>query len=127
MPCDLSINLCRHGRLDRPTTSDRSVSIRAGTDVAYIGTHEGKLVAISLKNRNIAWIYQTEGSRRNGSTYTKTDGTPNYEAAYTDLFYDDLVVGATRMLSVGAILSSPAMADGAVYFGSADGSVYALN
>jgi outer membrane protein assembly factor BamB len=96
-------------------------------NVAYIGTHEGKLVAISLKNRNIAWIYQTEGSRRNGSTYTKTDGTPNYEAAYTDLFYDDLVVGATRMLSVGAILSSPAMADGAVYFGSADGSVYALN
>jgi outer membrane protein assembly factor BamB len=96
-------------------------------DVAYIGTHEGKLVAISLKNRNVAWTYQTEGSHRNGQTYTKPDGTPNYEVAYSDFFYDDLVVGATRMLSVGAILSSPAIADGAVYFGSADGSVYALN
>jgi eukaryotic-like serine/threonine-protein kinase len=96
-------------------------------DLAYIGTHEGKLVAISLKTRNIAWTYQTEGSRRNGQTYTKPDGTPNYEAAYSDLFYDDLIVGANRMLSVGAVLSSPAIADGAVYFGSADGGVYALD
>ncbi len=30
MLCDLSINLCRGGRLDRPTTSSRSHSICAG-------------------------------------------------------------------------------------------------
>ncbi len=30
------------------------------------------------------------------------------------------------MFSVGPILSSPVVADGEVYFGSSDGSVYAL-
>lgn len=96
-------------------------------DWAYIGTNEGKLVAIDIKNRKLGWVYQTEGSRRNGPTYTKRDGTPNYELAFADSFYDDLVVGNSRMLTVGAVLSSPAVAEGAVYFGSSDGSVYALN
>jgi outer membrane protein assembly factor BamB len=95
-------------------------------DWAYIGTHEGKLVAISLKERKVAWIYQTDGSRRNGRSYTKDDGTPNYEAAFTDSFYDDLIIGISRMFSVGPILSSPVVADGEIYFGSSDGSVYAL-
>jgi outer membrane protein assembly factor BamB len=96
-------------------------------DWAYIGTNEGKLVAISLKQRKVAWVYQTDGSRRNGRSYTKDDGTPNYEAAFTDSFYDDLIVGQSKMSSVGPILSSPVVADGELYFGSSDGSVYALN
>jgi len=96
-------------------------------DWAYIGTHQGKLFAIGLKERKVAWIYQTEGSRRNGRSYTKGDGTPNYEAAFTDSFYDDLIIGQSKMASLGPILSSPVVADGEVYFGSSDGSVYALN
>jgi outer membrane protein assembly factor BamB len=96
-------------------------------DWAYIGTHQGKLFAIGLKERKVAWIYQTEGSRRNGRRYTKGDGTPNYEAAFTDSFYDDLIIGQSKMASLGPILSSPVVADGEVYFGSSDGSVYALN
>jgi outer membrane protein assembly factor BamB len=95
-------------------------------DLAYIGTHEGKLVAISLKERKVAWIYQTDGSRRNGRSYTNEDGTPNYGAAFTDSFYDALIIGKSKMFSVGPILSSPVVADGEVYFGSSDGSVYAL-
>jgi outer membrane protein assembly factor BamB len=95
-------------------------------DQAYIGTHEGKLVAINLKDRKVAWVYQTDGSRRNGRTYTKDDGSPNYEATFADSFYDDMIVGESKMLSGGAILSSPTPAAGAVYFGSTDGSVYAL-
>lgn len=54
------------------------------------------------------------------------DGTPNYEAAFSDSFYDDLIIGQSRMTSLGPIRSSPVVADGEVYFGGSDGSVYAL-
>jgi eukaryotic-like serine/threonine-protein kinase len=97
----------------------------AGED-AYIGSHEGKLIAIDLKDRKVAWEYRTDAARRNAAAYTKTDGSPNYAGAFNGSFYDDIVVGVSKMMSVGAVLSSPAVADGAVYFGSTDGNVYAL-
>jgi outer membrane protein assembly factor BamB len=71
-------------------------------------------------------MFATDGSRKNGSTYTKADGTPNYEAAFSDFFYDDMVTGVQKLMTVGAILSSPVIASDAIYFGSADGNVYAL-
>ena len=95
-------------------------------NMAYIGSNEGKLMAIDLKTQKTAWVFATDGSRKNGATWTKADGTPNYEAAFNEDFYDVMVVGVSKMMSVGAVMSSPVVVDGAVYFGSADGNVYAL-
>ncbi len=92
----------------------------------YIGSHEGKLIAIDLTTQKPAWVFQTDGSQKNGATYTKPDGSPNYEAAFSDFFYDDMVSGVQKMMSVGAILSSPVVVENVVYVGSTDGSVYAL-
>jgi len=92
----------------------------------YIGSHEGKLIAIDLAARRLAWTFQTDGSVQNGPTYTKPDGTPKYEAAFTDFFYDDMVSGVSKMMSVGAVLSSPIVVNDVVYFGSTDGNLYAL-
>jgi outer membrane protein assembly factor BamB len=97
----------------------------------YIGSHLGKLFAIDLANQDIAnqkvaWTFETEASKLNGPTCTKADGTPNYEAVFTDDFYDEMVAGVEKMLSVGAILSSPVVVDNVVYFGSTDGNLYAL-
>jgi outer membrane protein assembly factor BamB len=97
----------------------------AGTTL-YIGSHQGRLNAVDLKTQKIAWTFETENSKKNGPTYTKPDGTPNYEAAFFDFFYDDMITGVQKMMSVGAILSSPAVAGNAVYVGSTDGNVYAL-
>lgn len=94
---------------------------------AYLGSHEGKLLAIDLKTQKFAWTFETEGHRKDGAAYTKPDGTPNYEAAFFDFFYDDMVSGVQKMMATGAILSSPAVADGTIYVGSADGNIYALN
>ena len=106
-----------------------SPAIAGGT--LYIGSHLGKLFAIDLANKDlanqkVAWTFETEASKLNGPTYTKADGTPNYEAVFTDDFYDDMVAGVGKMLSVGAILSSPVIVDNVVYFGSTDGNLYAL-
>jgi eukaryotic-like serine/threonine-protein kinase len=92
----------------------------------YIGSHEGKFLAIDLASQQLAWSFQTDGSRENGAKYTKPDGAPKYEAAFEGNFYDDMIIGVHRMLSVGTILSSPAVIEDAVYFGSSDGNVYAL-
>jgi len=95
-------------------------------ETLYIGSHRGRLDAIDLKTQKVAWTFETENSKKNGATYTKSDGTPNYEAAFSDFFYDDMVTGVQKMMSVGAILSSPAVAGNGVYVGSTDGNVYAL-
>ena len=58
--------------------------------------------------------------------FAKQFGTPNYAAAYPGNFYDDLVVGVARMMSVGAVLSSPVIDNATIYFGSMDGNLYAL-
>jgi outer membrane protein assembly factor BamB len=101
-----------------------SPAIAGGT--LYIGSHQGKLNAIDLKTQKMAWSFDTEGFKKNGPAYTKPDGTPDYEAAFFDFFYDDMVSGVQKLISVGAILSSPVVAGNSVYVGSTDGNLYAL-
>jgi len=93
---------------------------------AYIGSHTGKLIAIDLSRNAIAWTFLTDGEKKNGTTYTNADGTPNYEAAFPGDFYDDLIVGFSRLMTVGAIVSSPVVDGDSIYFGSTDGNLYAL-
>ena len=64
--------------------------------------------------------------KEHGLGYTKADGTPNQEVIYRSDFYDDMVAGVGRVMSMGAILSSPVVVGNTVYFGSADGNLYAL-
>jgi len=95
-------------------------------NIAYIGSHSGRLVAIDLTRHQQAWTFETDASRESGPTYTKGDGTPKYEAAFPSDFYDDMIVGVHKMLSVGAMLSSPVVVDHVIYVGSSDGNLYAL-
>lgn len=95
-------------------------------DFAYIGSHQGRLLAINLKTQKVGWSFDTDGEKENGATYTKEDGSPNYEAAFFDFFYDDMISGMNKMMSVGAVLSSPAVSGDTVIFGSTDGNIYAV-
>lgn len=95
-------------------------------DRLYVGTHEGRLLAIERATGEVAWDFATDGAKANGARYTAPDGTPDYAAAYASAFYDDIVVGLNRLLSVGAVLSTPALSGGIAYFGSTDGNVYAV-
>jgi outer membrane protein assembly factor BamB len=95
-------------------------------NILYIGSHAGKLIAIDLTGQKTAWIFQTDASRENGPKFTKPDGSPNYSAAVSENFYDEMVIGVHKLLSVGAILSSPVVVDNVIYVGSTDGNLYAL-
>ena len=96
-------------------------------DYLYIGSHAGKLIAVDLKAKKTAWSFATDGATGNAAALTNADGSPNYKAAFTDSFYDSLVIGTDRMMSVGAVLSSPVVDADTLYFGSWDGQLYALS
>lgn len=64
--------------------------------------------------------------KQHGPTYTNPDGAPNQEKIFRSDFYDDMVGGVDRVMSMGSILGAPVVVGNEVYFGSADGYVYAL-
>ena len=96
------------------------------SDRLYIGSNQGRVLAIDPKAGQVIWVFETDSAKANGPAYTNPDGTPNYRAAAHDSFYDQLVSANERMMSVGAVLSTPVIDEGSVYFGSWDGQVYAL-
>jgi outer membrane protein assembly factor BamB len=93
----------------------------------YVGSHAGTMMALDLDKHSVAWTFETDGAVRNGPALTQKNGEPNYAAAFADDFYDDLIIGVWRMMSIGAVLSSPAIDGNAVYFGSTDGNLYAVD
>ncbi|HKU27524.1 MAG TPA: PQQ-binding-like beta-propeller repeat protein [Candidatus Sulfotelmatobacter sp.] len=92
----------------------------------YIGSTQGKLVAVGLDDLKPLWTYETDAAKQHTAEFVKPDGTPNGSALFHGDFYDDMVSGVERVMSMGSILSSPVVVDNVVYFGSADGNLYAL-
>lgn len=92
----------------------------------YVGSTQGKLVAVDLGGFAPVWTFETEGMKKHGAVYTKPDGTPDEVAIFRSDFYDDMVSGVDRVMSMGSILGAPVVVGNEVYFGSADGNLYAL-
>src|SRR5262245_25242756 len=120
----------RTGRLKFTYTAGAYVfsSAALAGDLAYFGSHNGRLYAVNAKNGQLAWQFQTEGSKRDPLKLLNEDGSLNREAM-TPTFGDfqDMYVDFYRFVSVGAIMGSPAVDQGVVYVGSTDGNLYALN
>lgn len=95
--------------------------------LAYVGSFNGRLYAIDTISGKISWEFQTESSRLDPLKVLNPDGTFKRES-YARFFYDfqDMYVGMFRRFSVGAILSSPTVDQGEIYFGATDGLLYAL-
>ncbi len=93
----------------------------------FIGSTRGKLFEVGLTDMKPVWEYETDSAKQHSAEYMKADGTPNGEALFRSDFYDDMVSGVERTMSMGSILSSPVVVGRVVYVGSADGIVYALN
>ena len=68
----------------------------------------------------------TEASKQNLPGLSTPDGRPNYNAVASENFYESMVIAVNKMYATGMIFSSPVVVDNAVYFGSNDGNLYAL-
>jgi outer membrane protein assembly factor BamB len=94
--------------------------------LAYFGSFNGKLYAVDLKDGQRAWEFQTDASKKNAPVYLAADGAINYPVVFPTNFFEDMSGAGVKLLSLGAIVSSPVVDHGVIYVGSADGNLYAL-
>ena len=79
--------------------------------IVYLGTYSGRFYAVDAATGKLKWKFQTEGERRFAGKH----------------LHGSEPAGETMPDPFDCYLSSPAVWSGAVYFGSGDGNVYALD
>ena len=97
-------------------------------DLAFFGSHNGRLYAVDARSGALAWQFQTEASKKDAMNVVNDDGSFNQEA-FAPVFgdFEDMYLDFYRYISIGGIMSSPAVDQGVVYVGSMDGNLYALD
>lgn len=95
-------------------------------DRAYYGTSDGWLHAVDTKTGQFTAHFQTDGSRANVAKWVDSAGVFQSGWMNPDWTLDGMMVGVRTMFTVGSILSSPVIAEGVLYVGSTDGTLYAL-
>jgi outer membrane protein assembly factor BamB len=94
------------------TTRSRVPSSPAVADgLVYFGSYDGNFYAVDTSNGKLRWKFDNPGERRFAGTH----------------LHGALPVGESMPDPFDVYLSSPAIWKGAVYFGSGDGNIYALD
>lgn len=92
-------------------------------EVVYFGSHDGRLYAVDVETGEILWTWSTDASRANYAGVYKENGEFRDDFV---LYGEDWQRSEQTILDLGSILSTPLIADGVIFFGSADGRVYAV-
>jgi outer membrane protein assembly factor BamB len=97
-------------------------------DLAYVGDHNGRLYAINVNSGKLVWQFETDAAMKDPFKILNADGTLKQEVLYGPVFgdFEDMYLAMFKFMSIGAIVSSPVVDKGVVYFGSMDGNLYAL-
>lgn len=89
----------------------------------YFGCFNGFLYGVNKMTGAIEWTFQTESSKLNfGLVYNETG---HFKEGF-QLYGSDMNKSESTILSLGSILSTPVISDNIIYFGSADGYIYAV-
>ncbi len=118
--------------------SIKSVSLQAyifsspviAENYLYIGDFSGSVYGIDRSDLVKIWDFRTPASLENKSGLLNADGTVNPGKA-GEFFgdaptYTKMTAFVSALYSEGAVLSTPAVDEGKVYFGSTDSCIYAL-
>lgn len=110
-----------------PTKSGVFSSAAVTADTAYFGDLTGKLYAVDTSTGDLLWEFRTESAVKDPTHLFGADGKWNPQSfGTTTNDFQEMYTQMAKRFSVGAILSSPAVDGGTVFFGAADGVVYAL-
>ena len=98
-------------------------------NTVYIGVFNGFLHAINKNNGKIKWTFNTDACKTGLGEHITDDGKVKKEFYSGISFkeFDNMQKSLDRFFSVGAIVSSPVIDNGTLYFSSADGYLYAIN
>lgn len=87
------------------------------------GCFNGKLYTLNHSNGEVEQIFQTEGSKKNYyNIYNENDA---FKEDF-EIYGNNAENSEKKILELGAILSTPAIENGIVYFGDANGIIYAV-
>ena len=95
-------------------------------DVVYVGVTNGTLEARDSATGKLLWDFQTEASKQNPGWVLTADRKFNNSLLFRSTWQAPVIDATYRIFRVGSIFSSPLIAGGAVYFGSTDGNLYAI-
>jgi len=95
-------------------------------DVVLHGVLNGTLEARDLKSGELLWDFQTEVSKQNKGWVLTSDRKFNGPMLYYSNWREAPTVATEKQFNIGAIFSSPLVANNVVYVGSTDGNLYAL-
>ena len=94
--------------------------------VVLVGVLNGTLEARDVADGALLWAFRTEASKRNDGWTLTADGAFNMPMLYPSNWGEAPIAATVRQFGVGSIFSSPLVVAGVVYFGSSDGTLYAL-
>jgi outer membrane protein assembly factor BamB len=95
-------------------------------DVVFIGVLNGTLEARDAKTGDLLWDFQVEKSKQNNAWVLTGDRKFNVPFLYHSNWREAPLLANDQQIRIGGIYSSPLVVNGVVYFGSADGFLYAL-
>jgi len=97
-------------------------------NTAFFGDYTGKLLAVNLTSGRESDHYSTADRNTNAGKLLKKD-TLDYTYLSKGLnneLYSSSVNVMNKLYTLGPIVSSPVISNGVIYFGSADGYLYAI-
>ncbi len=104
----------------------RSYNTPVGYDtLIFAGCFDGCVYGFGESNGIVQWKFETDGNKKNYSTVY--DSTGHFKKDFT-MYGSDSITAASeqKIMNLGAVLSTPVIKDDIMYFGSADGSLYAV-
>jgi eukaryotic-like serine/threonine-protein kinase len=95
-------------------------------DVVLIGVLNGTLEARDANTGEVLWEYQTDISKKNKGWVLTSERKFNSGLLFHSNWREAPIIATDQQIGIGAVFSSPLVVNGVVYFGSTDGSLYAL-
>ncbi len=117
------------GRPVQPAGSTQAYVFGSPTvagDTVLLGVLNGTLQARDRVDGHVLWEFRTEAAKANRDWVLSADGRFNSGLLFPSQSGDATQEGFRRQESVGSFYATPLVADGAVYIGSADSNVYAI-
>jgi outer membrane protein assembly factor BamB len=100
-------------------------------NTAFFGDFTGKMFALDISSGGKKYReFITDSRKKNATSILNKDDKLDfqYAAAGKDMsIYNNIVDVMNRFYELGSIVSSPVLQNGMIYFGSADGFLYAVN
>ncbi|HYL26870.1 MAG TPA: PQQ-binding-like beta-propeller repeat protein, partial [Candidatus Nitrosotalea sp.] len=95
-------------------------------NVAYYGSFDGRLYAVDTRSGQIVARFLTDAAARDLPSHLDKNGNLDLSQFYGDPTLDGVIVSLERVYALGSIVGSPVVANGVLYVGSTDGTLYAI-